>query len=114
MRPGSQQGVGPMRDLVTLQSAVTAAPSSFGEAPAEFTTIGTVYAQVLETGSREVWQAQQVQPDVTHVVVIRYYPGLTERWRLLFAGNVLEVQSATNPDGRKRFHHITAIMRRSN
>jgi SPP1 family predicted phage head-tail adaptor len=100
--------IGPMRNRVEIQSR-TVAQDSYGQAVPTWTTLATVAAEVLPLSGREMWQAQQARPQVTHKVTIRFYSGLTAKHRLLFDGATLNIDSVLNPDGRKRFHELICV-----
>lgn len=95
--------IGPMRQRVTIQARTTAA-DAYGAPVATWADVATRWGEVLPLSGRELWQAQQVRPDVTLKVRLRYYDGLTPKHRLKVGARVLEVESVVNPDGRNRFH----------
>lgn len=105
---GRDTPIGPMRQLVTIQ-ARTVAQNSYGEAVQTWTTVATRWGNLEPLSGREVWQAQQVRPDVTHRVTLRYYDGLTPKHRVVIDGQTFGVVAVVNPDGRKRFHELTCV-----
>lgn len=95
--------IGGMRHRVSIQSRTVEADSYGAPVPA-WATEAVRWGEAVPLSGRELWQAAQVRPDVTHKVTLRYYPGLTPRHRLLVEGRTFEIGSVINPDGRGRFH----------
>lgn len=96
---------GKLRQRVEIQARTTT-QDSFGAPVPSWATVATVWANVLDQGSRELWQAQQVRPDLTTLVTIRYYAGLTPRHRIKYGSRILNIDSVANPDGQKREHSL--------
>lgn len=93
--------VGLMRERVEVLSR-SVSQDSYGGSGQAWTPLGEVWGKVEPLSGRELWQAQQVRPDVTHRVTIRHYPGLTPRHRLKLGTRVFEVQSVLNLEERGR------------
>lgn len=93
-------GIGGMRQLVTLQSP-TQVRNDFGEMVGgwhdEFVDD---FARVESLTGRELTTAQQVQADATGRVTMRYRPGVTPAWRVLFEGRPLNILDVGNPEER--------------
>ncbi len=100
---------GKLRDRVVIQANVAAADQAdqYGEVVPQWSNVATVWAKVEEVGGRENWQADQVRPDRTITVTMRYYAGLTSKHRLLFGSRILNVGSVVNPDGKRREHLLS-------
>lgn len=92
---------GRLRHRVTIQNAVEAR-NAYGEAIKTWSTVATVYASVEPIRGREMFDAEQVQSEVTHRVRLRYRPGLTSQMRLLFNGRMFEIQTVINVNERNR------------
>lgn len=92
---------GRLRHRVIIQSAVEAR-NAYGEAIKTWSTVATVYASVEPIRGREMFDAEQVQSEVTHRVRLRYRPGLTSQMRLLFNARTFEVQTVINVNERNR------------
>jgi SPP1 family predicted phage head-tail adaptor len=80
---------------VTLQTC-TEALDSYGTPTLTWTTKATVWAQIEPLSARELFAARQVQATTTHQIRIRYYAGLTTKWRLLHDGRTFNIDSAIN------------------
>lgn len=68
-------------------------------------------ACVVELSGRELWNAQQIKPDITLRVELRWLPGVTSKMRLKWHDcereRTLEIAAPPiNPDGRKREMHL--------
>jgi SPP1 family predicted phage head-tail adaptor len=97
---------GQMRERVLLQAPVTE-QSPFGEATTEWVDVAEVWASVRGLSSREVLQAQQANAIVTHVVRIRFFPGLTHQHRLIWRDRKMEISSLMERETRT-VHEIMA------
>jgi len=62
-----------------------------GELMNVWSTLTTVWAEVLSRGSREVWRAQQAMGELEYLVRIRRYDGLTTKDRVSWGSRTLEV-----------------------
>lgn len=88
---------GDLPHRVELQRA-TGVRNEVGEEEQTWTTIAQLWAGVKPLSGRELWNAQQVQPDVTHEVSMRFYPGVTPKMRIKFRTRILNIVSAVNVD----------------
>lgn len=100
--------LGLMRVRAEVQ-ARTIAQDSFGAAVPTWTTLATRWARVEPLSGREQWQAQQVRPDVTHRVTLRYYSGLTPTHRLKAGDRVFNVESVLDLDTLKRVQECVCV-----
>jgi len=74
-----------------------------GEPVVTWSDVATRWASVEPLAGRELWNARQVQPDVTHRVTLRYESGMAinTKWRLrLASGRILDIVSVTRPEER--------------
>lgn len=97
-----------MRTRVEIQSRVTT-QDTYGAVTETWSTVATRWGRVEPLSGREQWQAQQVRPDVTHRVTLRYYDGLTARHRLKVGDRVLNITSVLNTEERKRQHECVCV-----
>lgn len=97
---------GQMRERVLIQAPVTE-QSPMGEATTGWEDVGEVWASVRGLSSREVLQAQQANAIVTHVIRVRFFPGLTHQHRLIWRGRTMEVASLMEREVRT-VHEIMA------
>jgi SPP1 family predicted phage head-tail adaptor len=57
----------------------------------------TVWASLSATGGSEFIAAQQLQPELTHEVKLRYRTGVTAKHRLVFGSRIFSVHAVLNP-----------------
>ena len=102
-------GAGRYRDRVELQRLVETVPDEFGQrAPEVWETYATRWAAVKTLQGRELWAAQQVKPDVTHLVSLRSDElSVAPKDRLLWEGRVLNVEAAPSPGSKGREIQLT-------
>ena len=83
---------GRLRHRVTIQQPVVAV-NGYGERITTWSTVAIVWAAVEPLRGREFFDAEQVQAEISHRVVLRYRSGITSTMRLLHKGRVLHIQS---------------------
>lgn len=66
-----------------------------------------VWAAVRPLAGRELIEAQQVQPRVTHRVTMRYLPSLTASKRIIYGDRTFEIQAVMHTD--ERGHETIAL-----
>lgn len=93
--------IGKARRRVSLQ-APTASKNSYGESVNSWSDVAQRWALIEPLTGRELWQAQQVQADVSHKVTVRNFPGIKSDWRVIYKGRVFNVVFVQNPEERGR------------
>lgn len=83
---------GRLRHRVTIQQKVEAV-NGFGERIVSWSTVANVSAGVEPLRGREFFDAEQVQAEISHRVIMRYRPGINSTMRLLYKGRVLHIQA---------------------
>lgn len=76
------------------------------------TPICTRWARVEPITGREVWNAEQVQADVTHRVTVRFDETIQAnavRWSFDYNGRIFEVRSARDIDEARRFLELLCV-----
>lgn len=73
---------GLLRHRLAIQYPAESA-NSFGERDQLWQTVATVWGRVDPKGNLKPWVAQQADPQTTHLIELRYYPGLREKHRLV-------------------------------
>ena len=68
----------------------------------EWSTVANRWASIAPLSGREAFYVNQVVPEVTHEVHLRYYPELTAQHRFLYNGRTLNIVSVQNVDERRR------------
>lgn len=91
---------GKLRHRVTIQRPTETIVR--GEPVVTWSTIATRFAEIKSSEGRELWNARQVQPDITHRLELRYDSAIaiTSKWRLLLGGRVLEILNINRPEER--------------
>lgn len=99
---------GDMRHKVTIQSPTVTA-DSLGQEVTTWTDVATrFWARVRQSGSRELWRAQQAKPDIGFEVTMRWFEGVDSKYQLIWhdgnTNRTLAIEGPPiNPDGRKRW-----------
>jgi len=91
---------GKYRRRITIQQPVESAASASGETTLSWVPLDVVWAEVLERGSREVYRAQQVNPEVTVAFNIRYRSDVTADMRVTWDGRTFHLGGPPIPDAR--------------
>lgn len=81
----------------------------YGAAVPAWATVAVRWGKVEPLSGREQWQAQQVRPDVTHRVTLRYYSALTARHRLKIGERIFNIESVVNVENRRRQHDCICV-----
>ena len=94
---------GRLREQVAIQQE-SVTRDEYGAEVIAWVGVATVWASILPkaSGERFLSGAAQLQAEITHTVRIRYRSGITAKMRLLWGSRYLEVETITDPDGRKR------------
>jgi SPP1 family predicted phage head-tail adaptor len=73
---------------------------SMGEADRTWSTLDTVAGSVSPMSGRERIAGGQVMADVTHKVLIRYHPMVSETCRIHWGARLFDIVAAIDPDER--------------
>lgn len=90
-----------MRHRVAIQQPIQTQAADGGISNS-WLTVNTVWSRIEPLSGRELFNASQVQPDVTHRVTLRYHPNVSPRWRFLFGDRTFNVLTVLNTDERNR------------
>jgi SPP1 family predicted phage head-tail adaptor len=94
--------IGPLRNQIAIQTYTTARDVHGGATPT-WSTQATVWGSIEPLQGRELYNARQVSPDVTHKITIRFYSGLNPKNRLLNDSRIFNIKSITNLEERDRY-----------
>lgn len=94
--------IGELRHRVTLEVPVDA-PDGAGGFARSFTPIANLWARIAPSGAREDFVEQRAEQAVSYVVTIRWRDDVTKDMRFVHRGRKLRIQSAIDPDERRRF-----------
>lgn len=84
--------IGEMRHYLYLQKR-TLNSNEFGESVPHWKTEAALFAAIEPLAGREQWLAQQVQPDLTHRVMIYARDSVTPEKRFLWNTRILRIES---------------------
>ena len=91
---------GALRHTVSIEKPVETT-NAYGEREVTWVAHKSDWRASIEPlAGRELWQAQQVQADVSHRVRIRYVAGVTPRMRIVFGTRTFQISSITNTEER--------------
>lgn len=103
---------GKLRDRVSLVS-ITWNRNQYAEPVAVPTTYATVWAEVKDLSGRELFQARQVNSEVTVNVRIRRRTDVTSRHQIAYVNGgrtrTLEIVAVLNPDNRKTEQNLLCV-----
>lgn len=99
-------GAGELRHRIALQYPTVSASNSFGDATVTWTVSTTRWAKIEPLTGRELWQAQQVQADVTHTVTLRYTAGVGPTWQAVYQTRVFNIMAVLDPGERRVWHQL--------
>lgn len=94
---------GSLRQQITVQQlSSTTGDGGGGVASENWTDFATVYADVEPLTGRELFQAQQVNDELTHKITIRYIPGLSSKMRVKYGSRIFQIESVLDVGERHR------------
>lgn len=99
------------RHLLTLERR-TETLDDFGEAALSYATLETAWGSVEAVGSRERFDSQQVQSEVSHRIKIRYTnlaSTLTAADRITLGSRTFEIVTPMDKDGMRKELEILAL-----
>lgn len=99
---------GTLRHRITIEAQSNTAYSDLGQPVENFTTQATVWADIQPVSGREAYFARQVQPDVTHKILIRGGQTVTPKHRLVHESRYFHVLSVTRENERDFYTTIMA------
>lgn len=83
--------------------------NSFGEATKAWITFSEAWGSVSPLQGRERFTSQQVTPEVTHQIRIRFNAKLETKHRILFGQRVFQIESILNRDERNIEQTVLAV-----
>lgn len=91
---------GELRHRVTIER-ISEAQDASGHEVQTSEEVGTVWASVTAVSGTESRRGIQVEAGVTTLVEMRYRDDVTSQMRLIHNGRTLNIERATDPEGRK-------------
>ncbi|WP_256846916.1 phage head closure protein [Paenibacillus sp. Pae108] len=92
---------GKLRHKITIKH-LQSVDDGAGGSVETWMTYASPFASVEPLSGRELFQAQQLQSEVTHKIRMRYRPGITPDMRVYFGTRVFLINSAINWQERNR------------
>lgn len=94
---------GKLNRRIEIQSQSTS-QDSFGQPLTTWTTVLCTWAGIRAATSKEVYAASGFTSQVSHVITLRYHPGLTilSSDRVVYEGRIFPIQAVSDPDEGKR------------
>ncbi len=94
--------IGALRYRVTLEAPIDA-PDGAGGFSRSFAPVAHLWARIAPGGAREDFVEQRPEQMTNHVVTIRWREDVAKDMRFVHRGRRLRIQSAVDPDERRRF-----------
>lgn len=82
---------------VTLQQR-SGSKDAFGQQLTTWSDMATVWANIRPTNGREILTAGAIAAEVSHIVTIRYRPGIAPSMRLLYGSQVFNIVAVVEPE----------------
>ena len=93
---------GDLRQRVELVQPGTTKDSYGGTTPGGGASLGTVWAEISSLSGRDALAAQSFTSTVSHVVRIRWMPGVLAKQQVKFGTRTFQIVAVTNPDERTK------------
>ncbi|MCU5775228.1 phage head closure protein [Winslowiella arboricola] len=97
---------GKLRHRITLQEKVSFQNPDTGAVTPQWQDIAKVWAEVVALSAREFIAAQASQSEITTRITIRYRAGLTSKHRILFRGQIFNIEGVL-PDAVSGREYLT-------
>tara|TARA_R110002095_G_scaffold109849_1_gene96207 strand:+ start:1332 stop:1652 length:321 start_codon:yes stop_codon:yes gene_type:complete len=91
---------GKLRHRITFREINSTRDTTSGDMVDTPVDLATVWASVTQMSGRELVNAQQVKPDATYKVIIRYLAGVTTDDFFTFNGRTFQILDVNNIDER--------------
>jgi SPP1 family predicted phage head-tail adaptor len=97
---------GRLRERVTILKPVEE-QNPFGETTLSWVSLSDVWASVTNLSASDYFSAQQAGTLASHRVTIRFFPGMSPTYRLVWRGRTLDIVSVNERESRS-LHEIIA------
>jgi len=102
---------GGLRHPVTIESAIET-PADAGEwEVAIWAVFATSRAEITPLNGTERFQAQHLDPEVTHRVRMRFIDGITPDMRIVWGSRIFDIKSVLDVEERRRELEMLATER---
>jgi SPP1 family predicted phage head-tail adaptor len=110
---GESMNPGMLRSRIIIEEKAIA-DNGFGGHSETWSTLATVWAKVEHLSGRELQMAQQVAPEISDEVTMRYRSGLsTTTNRINYAGQHLNIRDIKDLDNMHRWLYLKCEVRES-
>lgn len=97
---------GRFRERVTILKPVEV-QNPFGEATLNWESLGSVWANVMNLSAADYFAAQQAGTLASHRITMRFFPGMSPVFRLVWRGRTMDVVSVCEREQRS-LHEVLA------
>lgn len=88
---------GTLNKQITIQSPSTT-QDDYGQPTTDWTDLMTTWASIRAATSKEVYAASGFTSQLSHIITIRWRPGVQANQRIAYRGRVFEIQTVADPD----------------
>jgi SPP1 family predicted phage head-tail adaptor len=88
---------GKLNRKVTIQSPSTT-QDEYGAPTQVWTDLITTWAAIRAATSKEVYAASGFTSQLSHIITIRWRPGIQANQRIAYRGRTFEIQAVADPD----------------
>jgi SPP1 family predicted phage head-tail adaptor len=93
--------IGVLRHRITIESPVATQDEGGGRS-ITWSPLATVWAQIEQTGGRQLVRAGEVEPQTLYRLTLRHVAGIIAGMRAVWGAKLIEITGVTDPDGRGR------------
>ena len=90
---------GSLRHLITVQTPTDTVDAT-GATKQTYGTLITAWAMIRPIRAKEYIAAGQVFTEMSHLITMRYYPGVTTKCRVQFGTRYFDIMSVANTEER--------------
>jgi SPP1 family predicted phage head-tail adaptor len=88
---------GELNRKITIR-APSESQDEYGQPAVSWVDVLTTWASIRAATSKEVYAASGFASQLSHVVTIRWRPGILAKQRILYRGRIFEIQAVSDPD----------------
>jgi SPP1 family predicted phage head-tail adaptor len=93
---------GKLRQQIQIIDPSSSRDSFGGSTPGGGTSLGTVWASIEALSGRDALAAQSFTSIGTHLVTIRWMPGILAKQQVIFGSRTFQIEAVLNPDERTK------------
>jgi SPP1 family predicted phage head-tail adaptor len=103
---------GILRSRIIIEDKAIA-DNGFGGHSETWSTLATVWAKVEHLSGRELQMAQQISPNITYEITIRYRGDITTNYRINYNGQYFNIRDIKDLDNMHRWLFLKCEVRES-